>query len=75
MTRKHARRGSDRKSNIVREIVASRATCASLKSRAQMREFLSQYVADVPIEDLEGRSTDIMANIAFSHLDLSLIHI
>jgi glutamate dehydrogenase len=73
VTRKHARRGSDRKSIIVREILKSRTTCASLKSRAQMREFLGQYVADVPIEDLEGRSTDIMANIAFSHLDFGAV--
>ncbi|MDJ0905049.1 MAG: NAD-glutamate dehydrogenase [Woeseiaceae bacterium] len=69
MTRKPARRGSDRKSNIVREILATRATSAHLKNRNQVREFLGQYVADVPIEDLEGRSTEIMAQIALSHLD------
>ena len=69
MTRKPARRGSDRKSNIVGEILATRATSAHLKRRAQVREFLGQYVADVPIEDLEGRSTEIMARIALSHLD------
>ena len=69
MTRKPARRGSDRKSNIVSEILATRTDSAHLKSRAQIREFLGQYVADVPIEDLEGRSTEIMARIALDHLE------
>ncbi len=67
------RRGSDRKTNIVREILASRCTSAHLKSRAQVREFLSQYVADVPVEDLEGRSTEVMAKIALSHLDFGAV--
>ena len=73
MTRKPARRGSDRKSNIVREILETRATSAHIKSRAQIRHFLAQYVADVPIEDLEGRSTEIMAQIALSHLDFGAV--
>ena len=73
MTRKQNRRGSDRKSIIVREILASSATSKQLKSRAQTREFLAQYVADVPIEDLEGRSADIMANIALSHLEFGAV--
>ena len=73
MTRKHTRRGSDRKANIVSEILATRCTSPHLKSRAQLREFLSQYFANVPIEDLEGRSTEIMAQIALSHLDFGAV--
>jgi glutamate dehydrogenase len=69
VTRKNLRRGSDRKDSIVREILAARVSCTSLSSRSQIRDFLKQYVADVPVEDLEGRSTQIMAQIALSHLE------
>ena len=69
MTPKELRRGSDRKGNIVQDILAARAKSANLSSRKQVKLFLEQYVADVPVEDLEGRSTEIMARIALSHLD------
>ena len=73
MTRKHTRRGTDRKTGIVREILATGYDSPHLKSRAQVREFLGQYFANVPIEDLEGRSTEIMAQIALSHLDFAAV--
>jgi glutamate dehydrogenase len=69
VTRKDLRRGSDRKSNIVQDILAARVETEHLSTRKQIRMFLDQYVADVPVEDLEGRSTEIMAQIAMSHLD------
>ena len=69
MTSKKTRRGSDRKGNIVDQILTARAESAHLSSRTQIREFLRQYVADVPVEDLDGRSTEIMAGIALGHLD------
>jgi glutamate dehydrogenase len=69
VTRKELRRGSDRKSNIVQDILAARVETKHLSTRKQVRMFLDQYVADVPVEDLEGRSTEIMAQIAMSHLD------
>ena len=68
MTRKELRRGSDRKDTIVRDILAERITTDPLASRKQVRLFLEQYVADVPVEDLDGRSARIMAQIALSHL-------
>jgi len=68
VTPKELRRGSDRKEGIVREILAERVDTAPLSGRSQARVFLQQYVADVPVEDLEGRSTRIMADIALSHL-------
>ena len=71
MTRKELRRGSDRKGNIVQEILAAPVKSKHLSSRKQVRHYLDQYVADVPIEDLEGRSTKIMAQIALSHLDFA----
>jgi glutamate dehydrogenase len=69
VTRKKLRRGSDRKSIIVKEILAARVDFAPLSSRQQVRRFLEQYVANVPVEDLEGRSTRTMARIALSHLE------
>jgi len=72
VTRKELRRGSDRKASIVQDILAARVSSELLSNRRQIRSFLEQYVADVPVEDLEGRSTRIMAEIALSHLDLGI---
>lgn len=68
MTNKNQRRGSDRKSSIVGDILASRVASKVVPNRKQSRLFLEQYFADVPTSDLAGRSPDIMAKIAFSHL-------
>ena len=69
MTRKELRRGSDRKEGIVQEILAARVESKTLPNRRQARQYLEKYVADVPIEDLEGRSPSIMARIALDHLE------
>ncbi len=44
MTSIELRRGSDRKSIIVQEILATRIKSDQLKSRKQVRLFLEQYV-------------------------------
>jgi glutamate dehydrogenase len=69
VTRKELRRGSDRKERIVQAIVDARVSSKLLANRRQIRSFLQQYVADVPVEDLEGRSPKIMAGIGLSHLE------
>jgi len=69
VTRKELRRGSDRKESIVQEILAARVESTILPNRRQARQYLEKYVADVPIEDLEGRSPRIMARIALDHLE------
>ncbi|MDX1482237.1 MAG: NAD-glutamate dehydrogenase [Woeseiaceae bacterium] len=71
MTRQESRRGSDRKSAIIAEIVESRVKSNVLSRPKHVRRFLQQYFHDVPVEDLEGRSPDIMARIALSHLELA----
>ena len=71
MTNKKQRRGSDRKSSIISDIVASRVTSTVLPTHKQSRLFLQQYVSNVPVSDLAGRSPDIMARIAFSHLEFA----
>jgi len=70
VTRKKMRRGSDRKDSIVQDILAARVSSASISNQRQIRSFIRQYVADVPVEDLDDRSTHIMAEIVLSHLEL-----
>jgi glutamate dehydrogenase len=69
VTRKELRRSSDRKERIVQAIVDARASSEILASRRQISSFLKQYVANVPVEDLEGRSPKIMAEIGLNHLE------
>ena len=54
MTRKPARRGSDRKNIIVREILTNGATSKYLKGRAQVREFLGQYLGNPRFQLAQG---------------------
>jgi glutamate dehydrogenase len=68
VTGKELRRGSDRKERIVQRILASRVDSTVLADRRQIRRYLSQYFAHVPVEDLEGRSERIMARVALDHL-------
>ncbi len=56
---------------IVEKIVSTRVSAACLKKPQQLRLFLQQYFADVPVEDLQGRSESIMARIALDHLDFA----
>ncbi|MDX1506846.1 MAG: NAD-glutamate dehydrogenase [Woeseiaceae bacterium] len=73
MTKQELRRGSDARERILDTIVASRQQSRALANRAQIREFLSQYFADVPFEDLDGRSEKIMARVALDHLDFARV--
>ena len=69
MTTKSNRRSGDARQKIVDTILASRATTKSLKKQAETKRFLKQYFADVPFEDLDGRSETIMARVALDHLE------
>ena len=69
MTKKKQRRGSDRKTDIVNDIVSSRVSSDVLPNRKQIGQFLKQYVSDVPVDDLAGRSAKIMAHIGLAHLE------
>ena len=73
MTTKKLRRGSDRKSGIVKEILDTRIKSAVLPNREQVKLFLDEYVSNVPVEDLIGRAPTIMAEIALSHLEFARI--
>ncbi len=71
MTTNENRRGGDIRQVIVDTIIATRVTSKSLKGSAQIRRFLMQYFATVPVEDLQGRSEQIMASIALDHLEFA----
>ena len=68
MTQQELRRGSDRKKRIVQRILTSRGQSKILTKKKQRTLFLDQYFADVPVEDLEGRSEQKMAQAALDHL-------
>jgi glutamate dehydrogenase len=69
VTRQDLRRGSDAKERILEAIVSSRTRSKALENRAQVKTFLALYFADVPVEDLQGKSEQIMARIALDHLE------
>jgi glutamate dehydrogenase len=71
VTTNENRRGGDLRQVIVDAVIASRVTSKSLKGSAQIRRFLMQYFATVPVEDLQGRSEQIMASIALDHLEFA----
>ena len=73
MTRHELRRGSDVKERILAAIVSSRVQSETLPDRQQIKHFLGTYFADVPVEDLQGRSERIMAQIALAHLEFGAI--
>ncbi len=69
MALKEHRRVDDRKDAIVAAIVSARARSKTLANHSQRKQFLQQYVENVPVEDLHGRSEELMARAAIDHLD------
>jgi len=58
---------------LIAEIVDSKAPSVALTGRSQTDLFLHEYFANVPYEDMEGRSPKIMARAALAHLDFGLV--
>jgi glutamate dehydrogenase len=56
---------------IVDAIVASKVSSRILKKRKHIKLYLEQYFADVPVEDLQGRSEKTMARVAVDHLEFA----
>ncbi len=73
MTKQKYRRTSDIKVLLIDEIVASKPKSKILKSRKQIDNFLRQYVVDVPVEDMQGKSPAIMARAAIAHLEFGAV--
>ena len=66
---KEHRRIGDMKEKIVDAIVASRLRTKALTKSSHIRNFLRQYFADVPVDDLQGRDEKVMARAALDHLE------
>ena len=69
MTTKSNRRSGDARQAIVDAILASTVPSRTLRDKSQVRSYLAAYFANVPFEDLEGRSETIMARISMDHLE------
>jgi glutamate dehydrogenase len=67
--RKQLRRSSDISDRLIDEIIASAVESDVVRDRNRIDLFLRQYFDNVPLEDMQGRSTAIMAQAAVSHLD------
>ena len=73
MTTKKNRRSGDARHVIIDAVVASRVNSRTLKKKTEVQSFLRQYFANVPYEDLVGRSEEIMARIALDHLEFGAV--
>jgi glutamate dehydrogenase len=67
------RRVGDLKQAIVNGIVSSSVKSKALRKRSQTKKFLRQYVEYVPVEDIQGKPTDVLARAAIDHLDFGAI--
>ncbi len=73
MTKRKNRRSGDARQSIIDAILGARASSRTLTDKQDIRAFLRQYFANVPYEDLEGRSEEVMARIAIDHLEFGAV--
>ncbi len=69
MTSKEKRRSGDLRKDIVDAILAARVQSKIIKKPDEVKHYLAQYFADIPVEDIQGRSESIMARAALDHLE------
>ncbi len=67
------RRVGDLKQTIVDGIIAAGVKSKSLSKPSHTKKFLQQYVENVPVEDLQGRSEELMARAALDHLEFGAV--
>ncbi len=73
MTTKTNRRSGDERQDIIDAILASKVSSNYLKKKSDIKRYLQQYFVDVPFDDLEGRSPQIMACVALDHLEFGAV--
>jgi len=71
--KKQQRRASDFSRNLIDEIVATRPKSKAVGGRKAIDNFLRQYFAYVPYDDMQGRSPQIMGQAAVSHFDFGKV--
>ena len=69
MATKDQRRIGDMKKTIVDGIISARIKSKILQKPSQTKQFLRQYVENVPVEDLHGRPEELLARVALDHLE------
>ena len=57
------------KETIVEGITSAGVKSKTFKKPSDTKQFLRQYVENVPVEDLQGRSEEILARAALDHLE------
>ena len=73
VSKQQQRRASDISDRLIDEIIETKPRCKSLSSRKETHGFIRQYFADVPHEDMHGRSPTIMGQAAVSHLEFARV--
>jgi len=73
VSKQQQRRASDISDRLIDEIIDTKPRCKSLGSRKETDRFIRQYFADVPHEDMHGRSPTIMGQAAVSHLEFARV--
>ena len=73
MPSKENRRVDDTKESIVAGILSSKSRSKTLSKHSQAKLFLRQYFEDMPVEDLQSRSEEVMARAAIDHLDFGVV--
>jgi len=68
VTSKEKRRSGDLREDIIDAILAARVRSRIIKNQDEVNHYLGQYFADIPVEDMQGRSEPIMARAALDHL-------
>jgi glutamate dehydrogenase len=70
---KENRRVGDMKKTIVDGIIAAGVRSKTLGKSSHAKEFLRQYVENVPVEDIQGKSTELLARAAIDHLEFGTV--
>ena len=73
MSKQPHRRASDITEALIDEIIATKPASKSLKSRQEIDDYLRKYFANVPYEDMAGRSPEIMGRAAMAHLEFASV--
>jgi glutamate dehydrogenase len=73
VSRPKHRRSSDISDRLVGEIVASKPQSEILANRKQINVFLRHYFGNMPVDDLQGRSSTRLGRAAISHLEFGRV--
>jgi glutamate dehydrogenase len=67
------RRASDISNAVFEKIIAAKPASKLLPDRKKINFFLKHYFANVPVDDMVGKSPEIMGRAAISHLEFAKV--